>query len=175
MGIEAIAAVALSAASAVSGVMQARTQAAGLMAQATQARLVANQRALEAREEGVAALQRIVRTNATINARAGAGGIDPFSGSAGKLMEFAMGQGALEFYSQRDAQTIEKRTGELQAQQYKQQARGLMTGALISAVTKVAGAGLNAGLLGGPPAGGGYVSGGMTALRADMGGNVGPI
>jgi len=42
MGIETIAAVALSAASAVSGVMQARTQAAGLMAQATQARLVAN-------------------------------------------------------------------------------------------------------------------------------------
>jgi hypothetical protein len=90
-------------------------------------------------------------------------------------MEFAMGQGALEFYSQRDAQTIEKRTGELKAQQYKQQARGLMTGAFIDAAMKVGGSALSAGLLGGAPTGGGYTAGGMTAFRADMGGMLGPI
>jgi hypothetical protein len=73
MGIETIAVVALATASAVGGIAKARTEASGLMAQATQARLVANQRALEAREEGVAALQRIVRTRRSTLALALAG------------------------------------------------------------------------------------------------------
>jgi hypothetical protein len=50
-------------------------------AQANQAVLAGNQQALRYKQEGNKALEALLRANATATARAGAGGLDPFSGS----------------------------------------------------------------------------------------------
>lgn len=93
--------------------------------QATQARVQARSEALKFRRQGVEVLDRIVRTNATINARAGAGGIDPFSGSAKSLQQFALAKGGLEFFTAEDNEAITTLMGEHRAKQFMHQAETL--------------------------------------------------
>lgn len=142
---------AVSAASSMSQMMGARAQARGLAAQATMARLQGKQEALKYREQGVQVLENILQTQATINARAAAGGVDPFSGSAKALSEYALSRGALESYTIMDNQVIAERGGEMQAQQYMQQARGVMRAGMIGAIAKGATTAYQFGLIGGAP------------------------
>jgi len=93
--------------------------------QATQARVQARSEALKFRRQGVEVLDRIVRTNATINARAGAGGIDPFSGSAKSLQQFALAKGGIEFFTAEDNEAITTLMGEQRAKQFMHQAATL--------------------------------------------------
>jgi hypothetical protein len=93
--------------------------------QATQARVQARSEALKFRRQGVEVLDRIVRNNATINARAGAGGIDPFSGSAKSLQQFALAKGGLEFFTAEDNEAITTLMGEQRAKQFMHQAEAL--------------------------------------------------
>tara|TARA_Y100000004_G_scaffold91862_1_gene102910 strand:- start:13572 stop:14066 length:495 start_codon:yes stop_codon:yes gene_type:complete len=93
--------------------------------QATQARVQARSEALKFRRQGVEVLDRIVRNNATINARAGAGGIDPFSGSANSLQQFALAKGGLEFFTAEDNEAITALMGEQRAKQFMHQAATL--------------------------------------------------
>lgn len=93
--------------------------------QATQARVQARSEALKFRRQGVEVLDRIVRNNATINARAGAGGIDPFSGSAKSLQQFALAKGGLEFFTAEDNEAITTLMGEHRAKQFMHQAEVL--------------------------------------------------
>jgi len=93
--------------------------------QATQARVQARSEALKFRRQGVEVLDRIVRTNATINARAGAGGIDPFSGSAKSLQQFALAKGGSEFFTAEDNEAITTLMGEHRAKQFMHQAEAL--------------------------------------------------
>jgi hypothetical protein len=83
-----------------SGVAQygaAQQQAAAYELQATNALIQGNQQAQEYQKQGIAVLNRTIETNALINARGGAGGIDPFSGSAATLSDYAMSKGVDEF------------------------------------------------------------------------------
>ena len=74
------------------GQMQAgRAAAKGFGQQAAMAELQGRAEALKYRQQGVATMDRVLRTRATINARAGAGAIDPFSGSALGLQNFFLG------------------------------------------------------------------------------------
>jgi hypothetical protein len=141
---------AVSAASSMSQMMSARSQAKGLAAQATMARLQGKQEALKYREQGVQVLENILQTQATINARAAAGGVDPFSGSAKALSEYALSRGALESYTIMDNQVIAERGGEMQAQQYMQQARGVMRAGMIGAFTSFGTTAYQFGLIGKP-------------------------
>lgn len=93
--------------------------------QATQARVQARSEALKFRRQGVEVLDRIVRNNATINARAGAGGIDPFSGSAKSLQQYALAKGGLEFFTAEDNEAITTLMGEHRAKQFMHQAEVL--------------------------------------------------
>jgi len=112
----------------------ARAQAKGLAAQSTMARLQARQEALKYKQQGVAVLDNILRTKATITAKAGAGSIDPFSGNAAALTKNAMAQGAQELYTVRNNQLIAIRGGEMQAGQYMSQAKSTMAAGRLNAV-----------------------------------------
>jgi len=122
-------AVATSVASAVGSLQAGRAQQKAFAAQAeqvamqaTQARVQARSEALKFRRQGVEVLDRIVRTNATITARAGAGGIDPFSGSAKSLQQFALAKGGIEFFTAEDNEAITTLMGEQRAKQFMHQA-----------------------------------------------------
>lgn len=139
-----------SAASSMSQMMAARSQARGLAAQATMARIQGKQEALRYREQGLSVLDNILQTQAAINARAAAGGVDPFSGSAKALSEYALSRGALETYTIMDNQVIAERGGEMQAAEYMKQARSTMRAGFIGSIASGATTAYQFGLIGGP-------------------------
>jgi len=124
---------AFAAVRAVAQMQAGRAQASAYASQATMARLQAKQEALRYKQQGVQVLDNILRTQATITARAGAGGIDPFSGSAERLSQYALKKGAEETYIIRDNEVIALRGGQMQAQQYMQQAKASMQMGLLGA------------------------------------------
>jgi len=148
-----------SALSAVAGLKSGQATAGGLRSQATQARMQAKGEELKYKQQGVAVLDNILRTQATLNARAGAGSIDPFSGSANALQQYALAQGAKENYTTMDNAIIAVRSGELQAQEYESAARSAMSQARMGAIMSLAQGAFNYAMLGGPGLGGGASAG----------------
>jgi hypothetical protein len=86
--------------------------------QAQQAQLKARGDEIKYRQQGVAALDRTLSTAATIAARAGAGSIDPFSGSAGALTTYAFGKGFGEFNLAQESATLAGLQGDMQSAIY---------------------------------------------------------
>lgn len=144
-------AVAFQAFSGLMKIQAAKAQARGLARQATQARVEARAKALEYKQQGVAALENIVRTNATIVARAGAGGIDAFSGSALALQRYAQAKGADEYFMSREGFDITIASGEAQAQQYVAQGKAGIRAATMGAVLGTGMQAYNQGMLGTAP------------------------
>ena len=157
--------IASTALSAVGSVQAGRAQARGLMAQAQQSAEMATMRRTQARSEvlkykqqGVEVLNRIIENDAAIVARAGAGGIDPFSGSARSLQQFALSKGAGELYMGMDNAIIQDRMGELAALQYEEQAGQLAAQAgaakragVFNAIATIGTAAATYGMLGSGP------------------------
>lgn len=144
-------AVAFQAASGMMKMQAARSQARGLAAQATQARVEARSKMLQYKQQGVAVLNNILQTQANIVARAGAGNIDPFSGSAMALRFGAMAKGADEFYLATEGGIIATATGEAQAGQYLAQGRAGIRAATMGAVLGTGMQAYNVGMLGSKP------------------------
>lgn len=88
--------------SGVTQMMASNQQAAAYQMQATNALIQGQQQALEYKRQGISVLNRTIETSALINARGGAGGIDPYSGSAQTLTDYAMSKGVDEFLWARD-------------------------------------------------------------------------
>jgi len=87
--------------------------------QAQQAEMQGRTEAMRARQEGVKTLVNINRTLSTVRARAGAGAIDPFSGSAGSLQTYALREGYTDFdLSQENAKLASSSAG-FQANVYR--------------------------------------------------------
>lgn len=124
----------LSGASALMQLQAARTQGKGLAAQAGYTRMQARQEAIKYKQQAVAVLDNILATSAEITARAGAGGIDPFSGSAEDLQTLALAKGAQELYTVRDNELIALRGGEMQARQYMLEARAAKQAGFAAAI-----------------------------------------
>lgn len=141
---------AVSAVSSMSKMMAASSQARGLRAQATMARLQAKTESLKYKAQGVQVLDNILRTQAAIVARAGSGGIDPFSGSALRLSRYAAAKGVQELYTVQDNELITMRGGEMQAQQYMQQAKSTMRAGMIGAAVSFGTTAYQFGLIGKP-------------------------
>lgn len=140
------------------GQMQAgRAQARGLAQQAAMAQVQARGEALKYRQQGVETLKNIVRTNSTLNARAAAGGIDPFSGSALGLAQFAESEGAMEYFVTDDNQIIAREGGAIQARLYMDQAKQAKRGGLFAAAGTLLSAGTSFSKIGGPPSPGANV------------------
>ena len=145
--------------SAVAGLKSGQAQASGLRSQAMQTRMQAKGEELKYKQQGVAVLDNILQTQASVNAGAGAGGIDPFSGSASKLSQQALSKGAGEYYGSRENSIIALRSGELQAQEYESAARSAMSQARMGAIMSLAQGAAAYGMLGGPGLGGGAGTG----------------
>lgn len=97
-----------------------RAQAKLYGAQARQAELQARAQALRSRAEainhmrnGVEVLKNVARNMATINARAAAGSIDPFSGSVQNLAMYNMGKGVADFYTTRENRQMAELNGKI--------------------------------------------------------------
>ena len=103
--------VALSAASAYSQIRAGRAQAAGLAQQAALEQVKARGEALRYKEQANRVYQNILQNVATVNARAAAGAIDPFSGSPLALSRYALAQGTRELQIAKDNELIAREGG----------------------------------------------------------------
>ena len=79
-----------------------RAQQRGYEQQAQQAELKGRSEAIAYKQQGAEALQNLNETLAAIIARAGAGGVDPTSGSAATVQMFAMSEGSTEAQTAKD-------------------------------------------------------------------------
>ena len=134
-----------------------KAQADQTLVQAKSQVLQSRQQELKHREDGIKVLEQMKRNAATINARAAAGSLDPFSGSIGNLMTVNLDQGFQDFTMTRDNrfiaqqnQIIIQKSAEHQAAQYRTAGKTAKRGAMLSAVTQVAMAGATYGMMGGP-------------------------
>lgn len=141
------------AGSVVTTLQAGKAEARGYAAQATMQRMQAKTEELRYKEQGVAVLDNILRTQASITARAAAGGIDPFSGSAKALNQYAMAKGAQELYTTQESGIIALRTGEMRAGVSMTQAKSAMSAARARAFTQVASFAAGQQQLGGPSGG----------------------
>lgn len=145
------AAVALSAVSAFGQYQAGRAEAKGLSRQATLKTIEFRGKELDARQQGIEVLKQINRSNATLNARAGAGGIDPFSGSAQSLAMYNISEGAREYYISEDNQIIAREGGQIAAQNLLKQAKSAQKAGLYQAVGTLGSAALSYSQIGGKP------------------------
>jgi len=125
--------------------------------QAKQAQLKYFSDELKYRQQGVAVLDRTLSTAATIAARAGAGSIDPFSGSAGALTTYAYGKGFGEFnFAQESAEMtrlqgdIALAGGAIQAGLYQMSGQQAVMAGYAKGVTNIFGGLYSASQIGGP-------------------------
>lgn len=127
------------AVSAVGSLAAGAAQSQAYKMQAMSSLIEGNQKALEFRRQGLQVLNKIQETQASVNARAAAGGIDPFSGSSDALGEYALAKGTDEFiYAQENAaQAI--LSGQANAAGYRSAASSARTMGLLNAVGSVAG------------------------------------
>ena len=146
--------VALSGVKAYGQYQAARSEAKGLARQSAVAELQGRSEALKYREQAVATMDRILRTQATINARAGAGAIDPFSGSSLAIQDYAMAEGANEIYVSRDNEIIAREGGLIQAAELRKQSKSVHTQGLFQAGTTIGSSLMRAASIGGPSGGG---------------------
>jgi len=153
-------------------------QADQTLVQARSQVLQSRQEALNHREDGIKVLEQMKKNAATINARAAAGSLDPFSGSLGNLMTVNLDQGFQDFTMTRDNrfiaeqnQIIIQKSAEHQAAQYRAAGKAAKKSAMFSAITSVAMAGASYGMMGGPGAAGG--AGAAPAGGANIGGGFG--
>lgn len=111
-----------------------QTQAKGFAAQAGYARMQSRQESIKYKQQAVAVLDNILMTSAETTARAAAGGVDPFSGSAGDNLRLAMAKGAQELYTVKDNAVISLAAGGMQADQYLLQGRAAKQAGFAAAI-----------------------------------------
>ena len=139
-----------------------KAHASGLARQAAFKKVQARGEVLKYRQQGVAVMENILQTKASINARIAAGGIETFSGSADVLGVLAEAKGANELYITRDGEQIAFGTGEAQAMQYMSQAKSAISASRAQAFGTIMQGAMMGMSLGGAPAG----AGGSTGLQA---------
>ncbi len=134
-----------------------KAQADQTLVQARSQVLQSRQQELAHREDGIKVLEQMKRNAATINARAAAGSLDPFSGSIGNLMTVNLDQGFQDFTMTRDNrfiaqqnQIIIQKSAEHQAAQFRAAGKSARRGAMFSAITGLAMSAGTYAMLGGP-------------------------
>lgn len=130
-----------SAVSALGQMQAGKAEARGLAQQAALEKVRARGEALKYKAQSVDILKNAVRANASINAMAGAGGIDPATGSAFGLQTASMADAVSEYYISEDNQVIAREGGAIQADIYNQQANQAYRGGLFKAAGTLVSAG----------------------------------
>ena len=90
-----------------------RMQAKQAEMQAKSAALGARAEALNYKREGIEVLRKAAENLSTINARAAANSVDPFSGSVANLAIYNLGKGVTNFYSNRENQEMNQLQGQI--------------------------------------------------------------
>lgn len=98
----------------------ARSQQEMYDMQAAQAKMQGRSAAISYRQQGVAVLRNLNETLAAVIARAGAGGVDPMSGSAAIMQNFARAEAAGEFGTTKDNAALAIAGANAQAAIYRQ-------------------------------------------------------
>jgi len=142
-----------SVASAVGAFASGGQQQAMYDAQAKQAQLRAQAEELKYKQQGVAVLQRTNMTAAAIAARAGAGSVDPFSGSAADLTSYAFGQGFGEFNMTATNAALAREQGVQQAGIYRMMGQQAYTAGIAKGVGGIFSGLMSASSIGGAPGG----------------------
>lgn len=124
-----------------------RAQQESYEQQAQQAELKGRSEAIAYKQQGSEALQRLNETLAAIVARAGAGGVDPTSGSAQTVAMYAMSQGATEAAIAEDNQALALGEATQQAGIFRSAGRTAQLSANVSAAASVGEAAYMAGQL----------------------------
>lgn len=140
----------LSAISAVQQIQAGRQQAAALRAQGVQERLKARSAAIRHRQEGVAVLENIVKTNSTVVARAASGNTNPFTGTPMMLQQYARKEGFNEFGLAQDNADLALVVGEINEEQYGMAATQARRQGVFNAVGSLATTAMTVGSIGGP-------------------------
>lgn len=139
--------------SAVGSIAAGESQRQTAYAQAKQAELQAKSQALQYRQQGIAVMEKTISTAATIRARAAAGSVDPFGGSALALTQYAFGKGVGEKMMTEDNATISLLGGEISSAELRRQGDAAQTAGYINAFGTILSAGAKAGSIGGTPIG----------------------
>ena len=114
-----------------------RAQQRGYEQQAQQAELKGRSEAIAYKQQGADALQNLNETLAAIIARAGAGGVDPTSGSAATVQMFAMSEGVTEAQISKDNAAIALGEGYTQGGIYRSAGSTARRSADVSAAVSV--------------------------------------
>ena len=115
--------------------------------QAQQAELKGRSEAIAYKQQGSEALRRLNETLAAIIARAGAGGVDPTSGSAATVQMFAMSEGANEAQIAKDNAALALGEGYTQGGIYRSAGSTARRSADVNAAASVGEAAYMAGQL----------------------------
>lgn len=99
--------------------------------EAAQARLRGRSQAIAYKQQGADVLRRMNENMSTIVARAAAGGVDPLSGSAQALQNYARKEGYREYNTAIDNSQLALGMADYQAEIYKKAGRTAMTTAYI--------------------------------------------
>jgi hypothetical protein len=137
--------------SAVGSIAGGLAQQATLNAQAKQEQMKAKAQELQYRQQGVQVLEKTLAVAATVRARASAGSIDPFGGSAAAITNFAFGQGIEEKQMTEMNAQLAFLGGETTAASLRAQGSAAATAGFITAGTTLLSTGANIMKVGGVP------------------------
>jgi hypothetical protein len=107
-------------------------------AKAAQERIRGRSQALQYKQQGINVLRELNENLASTVARAAAGGVDPLSGSALNLQNYAMREGVRDYNQSRDNATIATGMAEYQAKQYKAAGSAAFRQGVLGALTSAA-------------------------------------
>ena len=124
-----------------------RAQQAGYEQQAEATELKGRSEAIAYKQQGADALQNLNETLSAIIARAGAGGVDPTSGSAATMQMFAVSEGGREYAQARDNASLALEEAYTQSGIYRSAGATAMKSANVSAVASIGEAAYMAGQL----------------------------
>jgi len=142
-------AAASSAVSAIGSIAAGESQRQTAFAQARQAELQAKSDALKYKQQGIAVLEKTLATAATIRARAAAGSVDPFGGSALALTQYAFGKGAEEKIMTEDNAQLALLGGQINASELRRQGDAAAQAGYIKAFGTLLSTGAQAKFIGG--------------------------
>lgn len=147
--------------SAVQQMQAGRAQARAYQAQARQEELKGRRDALAYRQQGVEVLRKVRGTISTVTARAAAGGLNPYSGSAQSLRNYAEREGVGEFYLSQENAELAIAIGEVNRDQNLMAAQQARRQGMMSALTTIGTTAMTMGAIGGPSSNiGGFAGGG---------------
>ena len=143
----------LSALSAYSSMRAGRAQAIGLARQSAMEQVQARGAALQYRQAAVDRLKQLNAQQGALVARAGAGGLDPFSGSYKQLSQMAEREAAIDYRILQDNVIISREGGSIQSGLLLDQANRAKRSGLYKAGATLGQAGMTYRKIGGPPKG----------------------